>query len=128
MNSLMPRRDFVKYVGGFAACGALGLRAARPAKKLPLFEPGIKVSLQISTNATTEDLEFAQQLGVDYVNIPTSGERATLQTFLELKARVEAAKLKVWNIGNSNVHNMEQVTLNLPGRDEKIEEYKNYLR
>src|SRR5205823_1368108 len=34
----------------------------------------------------------------------------------------------VWNIGNSSVHNMPEVTLNLPGRDQKIEEYKNYLR
>jgi mannonate dehydratase len=41
---------------------------------------------------------------------------------------VEAAGLRVWNIGNSSVHNMEEVTLNLPGRDEKIEEYKQYLR
>src|SRR5206468_10034951 len=31
-------------------------------------------------------------------------------------------------IGNTSVHNMPEVTLNLPGRDEKIEEYKNYLR
>ena len=41
---------------------------------------------------------------------------------------MEAPRLKVWNIGNSNVHNMPEVTLNLPGRDEKIEEYKQYLR
>ena len=33
-----------------------------------------------------------------------------------------------WNIGNSNVHNMEEVTLNPPGRDKKIEEYTTYLR
>ena len=45
-----------------------------------------------------------------------------------LKQKVEAAKLKVWNIGNSNVHNMQDVTLNLPGRDQKIEEYKTFLR
>jgi mannonate dehydratase len=31
-------------------------------------------------------------------------------------------------MGNSNVHNMPAVTLNLPGRDAKIEEYKQYLR
>jgi mannonate dehydratase len=34
----------------------------------------------------------------------------------------------VWNIGNMSVHNMPDVTLNLPGRDAKIEEYKQYLR
>jgi hypothetical protein len=34
----------------------------------------------------------------------------------------------VWNIGNTSVHNMPEVTLNLPGRDRKIEEYKQYIR
>ena len=45
-----------------------------------------------------------------------------------MKQRVEAAGLKVANIGNANVHNMPEVTLNLPGRDQKIEEYTQYLR
>ena len=34
----------------------------------------------------------------------------------------------MWNIGNTSVHNMPEVTLNLPGRDRKVEEYKQYLR
>jgi mannonate dehydratase len=88
----------------------------------------VKVSLQISGEATDEDLQFAQQLGVEYVNIPSGGDRATLENFRRLKQRVEAAGLKVWNIGNSNVHNMPEVTLNLPGRDQKITEYIQYLR
>src|SRR5204862_3525322 len=83
---------------------------------------------QISTTATDEDLQFAQQIGVDYVNIPTGGAAATLENFVHLKQRVEEAGFKVWNIGNANVHNMEEVTLNLPGRDAKIEEYKQFLR
>ena len=53
---------------------------------------------------------------------------ATYENFVRLREKVEAAGLKVWNIGNLNVHNMEEVTLNLPGRDQKIEEYKTYLR
>src|SRR5207247_3621991 len=89
---------------------------------------GMTVSLQISAIATEDDLRFAQQRAVGYVNIPTGGRRATLENFIRIKRRVEAANLKVWNIGNSNVHNMPEVTLNLPGRDRKIEEYKNFLR
>ena len=42
--------------------------------------------------------------------------------------RYADAGITVWNIGNVSVHNMPEVTLNLPGRDEKIEEYKAYLR
>jgi mannonate dehydratase len=125
----MTRRTFVRLAAGAAAGGAAGRTLlAAPARKLDPLPPGIKVSLQIPTDPTDEDLQFANQLGVEYVNIPTGGARAILETFVALKKKVEGAGLKVWNIGNSNVHNMPEVTLNLPGRDQKIEEYKNYLR
>ena len=125
----MRRRDFLKLTAGAAVAGAAWTPLkTRAATTLEPLTPGIKVSLQISTDATDEDLQFAQQLGVAYVNIPTSGRRATLENFIRLKKKVEAAKLKVWNIGNTNVHNMPEVTLNLPGRDRKIEEYKSFLR
>lgn len=45
-----------------------------------------------------------------------------------MKQKVESFGLKVWSIGNLSVHNMEEVTLNLPGREQKLEEYKAYLR
>src|SRR5437867_2737124 len=125
----MRRRNFIKLAAGAVAtsavCKPLEAEAATKLEPLPR---GIKVSLQISSDASDEDLQFAQQLGVAYVNIPTGGRKATLGNFIHLKQRVEAAGLKVWNIGNSNVHNMPEVTLNLPGRDQKIEEYKSYLR
>jgi len=125
----ITRRTFVKLAAGAAASGAAGAELlSAPVKKLEPLPPGIKVSLQIPTDPTDEDLQFANQLGVEYVNIPTGGARATLETFVALKKKVEGAGLKVWNIGNSNVHNMPEVTLNLPGRDQKIEEYKNFLR
>src|SRR5205814_7259003 len=85
-----------------------------------------KISLQVPADFTEEDLVFARQIGVEYVSIPTRG--GTYETFARFKQRVEAAGLKIANIGNSNVHNMPEVTLNLPGRSLKIEEYKNYLR
>jgi mannonate dehydratase len=119
----MDRRSFTKM----ALAGAAAPAAARPGKLAEL-SPGIKISWQAPTDPSAEDLQFAQQIGVEYVSMPTGGERATLATFRTLKQRVEAAGLKVWNIGNSNVHNMPEVTLNLPGRDQKIEEYKQYLR
>jgi mannonate dehydratase len=125
----MPRRTFLKLAGaGAAAASAWRPFSARAATKLAPLPPGIKISLQISGDATDEDLQFAQQLGVEYVNIPSGGNKSTLENFIRLKRRVEDAGLKVWNIGNSNVHNMPEVTLNLPGRDAKIEEYKNFLR
>ena len=88
--------------------------------------PGIKITLQLPSDFDAADLAFAKQIGVDYVNTGTNG--GTYETFASIKSRVEAAGLKVSNIGNTNVHNMPEVTLNLPGRDAKIEQYKQYLR
>jgi mannonate dehydratase len=116
----LPRRTFL------ASAVAAPFAARAPKRPLPPLEPGIKISLQIAAEFTDEDLRFAKQLGVDYVSIPTAGGR--YETFAGHKQRVEAAGLKVANIGNSNVHNMPEVTLNLPGRDRKIEQYKQYLR
>lgn len=88
----------------------------------------IKLSVQVPADPTAEDLQFVRQLGVDYVNIPGGAATATADNFLRLRRNMEAAGLKIWNIGNSSVHNMEEVTLNLPGRDARIEEYKRFLR
>src|SRR5437868_2282959 len=119
------RRTFAMAAAGAAA--RAGANAA-PAKKLRELEPGIKISLQVPTDPSDEDLTFAKQMGVGYVNIPTGGDKANVENFRRLKQKVDGAGLKVWNIGNSNVHNMPEVTLNLPGRDEKIAEYKQFLR
>ncbi len=122
-NRSTTRRGFVGATLAAATTAASAAAAKRPLEPL---SPGIKITLQIPGKFTDEDLTFAKQMGVDYVAIPTSG--GTYEMFAEFKQRVEAAGLKVSNIGNANVHNMPEVTLNLPGRDEKIEEYKQYLR
>jgi mannonate dehydratase len=123
MINSMNRRDFTIAVTG----AAMTARLPDPDKReLQPLAPGIKISLQIPSDFTDDDLTFARQMGVQFVSIPTRG--GTYETFAEFKRRVEAAQLQVANIGNSNVHNMPEVTLNLPGRDKKIEEYKQYLR
>lgn len=120
--TMTTRRTFAGMLGA-AAYTAVPAAAKRP---LEPWTPGIKISLQIPTEFTDDDLKFAAQIGVQYVSIPTRG--GTHEVFSRFKQRVETAHLKVANIGNSSVHNMPEVTLNLPGRDKKIEEYKQYLR
>jgi mannonate dehydratase len=120
--SRSTRRQFGALMGASLFAGS----HASGAGKLDPLSPGIKISLQIPNQFTDEDLTFAKQIGVEYVSIPTAG--GTYEVFADFKKRVEGAGLKVANIGNSNVHNMPEVTLNLPGRDQKIEEYKQYLR
>src|SRR5947208_648213 len=122
-NCTLNRRDFVRAIGAATLGAGPVFAGGRPLDPL---SPGIKISLQIPSDFTAEDLVFARQLGVEYVSIPTRG--GTYETFARYKQRVEAAGLQVANIGNANVHNMPEVTLNLPGRDQKIEAYKQYLR
>jgi mannonate dehydratase len=116
------RRHFVRSVAA-AAAGASAATAKRPLDPLT---PGAKITLQIPTGFTDEDLTFAKQMGVGYVAVGTNG--GAYEMFASFKKRIEAAGLKVSNIGNTRVHNMPEVTLNLPGRDQKVEEYKQYLR
>ena len=123
------RRIFAKLVlaGGLGGTAFLSAAPAR-ANKTYSNAPGIKLSVQVGADPSDEDLRFVKQLGAEYVNIWTDARGTTLENFTRLRHNVESAGLKVWNIGDLNVHNMEEVTLNLPGRDKKIEEYKTYLR
>ena len=124
----MSRRRMMKLaVAGAVAANLSHPSASSAAEKLPELSPGIKISLQIAGGSGEEELQFAKQLGVEYLSVSSGGRMSTQENFAKWKAEAEAAGLKVWNIGNSNVHNMPEVTLNLPGRDQKIEEYKQYL-
>lgn len=123
----MTRRDFaIAAASGTAALG----QTKKPGRRgiVHEFAPGIKIALQSGSDPQPDDLNFVKQLGLDWVTLNTSGAAANLANYKRLKAVVEAAGLKVWNIGNANVHNMEEVTLNLPGREDKVKEYQTFLR
>jgi mannonate dehydratase len=97
-------------------------------RALDPLSPGIKISMQVSENVSDEELTWIKQMGIEYLNVGTANGRATLENFGAIKKRVEAAGLKVWNISNNDNRNIEEVTLNLPGRDQKIEWLKEYIR
>jgi mannonate dehydratase len=129
MKPPIERRDFGKVILGSAFSAAAAAQTKQKALPARPWPPGIKISVQMPSDPSDEDLQFVNQLGCRYVNIGTSGgDQATYENFIRLKNKVESASLKIWNIGNTSVHNMEEVTLNLPGRDKKIEEYKTFLR
>ncbi len=127
------RRQFGKAVmtgvlGGSAVLST-GRRAdaeRRVAKKSRA--SAIKLAMQMGANPSQEDLLLVKQLGVQYVTLWVGGRDATLENFRRLVSICRAAGIKVWNIGNWAVHNIPEVTLNLPGRDQKIQQYLDYLR
>jgi mannonate dehydratase len=123
------RRKFAQWaLAGTLGSAALGARALPGAPMLHDLPPGIKIAVQLGADPSDQDLQFVNQLGVEYVSIWLHADLATYENFMRLRRKIEGAGLKVWNIGNINVHNMGEVGLNLPGREQKIEEYKTYLR
>src|SRR4051794_40240476 len=94
-KGLLSRRDF--GVLGMAAAAVTPAQAAPTARLEPL-TPGMKISMQVGENATDEELAWVKQMGVEYLDVQTEKGRGTLDNFLAIKKRVEAAGLKVWNI------------------------------
>ena len=90
--------------------------------------PGMKIAAQVTPEPTLEDLDFIRQMGVEYVVLWTNADKASHEYYASRKELFESAGLKVYGFGNSSVHNQDAITLGLPGRDEKIEEYKTHLR
>ncbi|HTS61850.1 MAG TPA: mannonate dehydratase [Candidatus Acidoferrales bacterium] len=119
------RRDFGKM-----ALGAAALLAAprRETAAVHANAPGIKLCAQSGATPSDDQLRFLKQIGAEYVSVAAPPELRTAEGFLQIKKRYADGGITVWNIGNTSVHNMPEVTLNLPGRDQKIEEYIKYLR
>ncbi len=130
----MDRRKFGSMavkgaLAGTLLPGAHGQPAGKRARQAsyaglgrPPMKWGIKHSMQIS-DLQPETLQLAKQLGMEYVNIWSSPDK-----YKDIVTTVEAAGLKVAKIGNGSVHCVAAITLGLPGRDEKIEEFKQNLR
>jgi mannonate dehydratase len=119
------RRDFARMAFGTLGAAALAGSATGAAQKIA---PGIKLCVQSSATPTDEQLLFLKQLGAGYVSVGSPPDLRSAEGFMQIKSRYADAGITVWNIGNTSVHNMPEVTLNLAGRDQKIEDYKQYLR
>ncbi len=88
----------------------------------------MKIALQSPAEPGEDDIKFIQQLGIDSVVLWTGADKASYEYYSSRRNIYEAAGIKVFGFGNRDVHNQDKITLNLPGRDEKIEEYKKHIR
>ncbi len=120
----LPRREFAQT--GLVAAAAAAMPAA--GAKIEALTPGIKISMQVGEQVGDDELKWIKQMGVEYLNVQTGKGRGTYDNFMAIKKRCEAAGLKVWNISNNDNRNIEEITLNLSGRDAKIEWLKQYIR
>jgi mannonate dehydratase len=123
------RREFVKLAvgGALSAAGVFASPRIASATVHPS-APGIKLCAQSSAKPSDDELLFLKQMGAEYVSVASTPDLRTAEGFMQIRKRYADAGITVWNIGNTSVHNMPEVTLNLPGRDQKIAEYKQYLR
>lgn len=120
------RRQFAKVA---LAGAAVAIREG--AAKLTPIPPGIKIGTSAGP-ATEDNMQYLKQLGVTWVSVAPQAP-FDAETFIRQREQWEAGGLKVYNIGSGSgpsgsLHNMPEVTLNLPGRDQKIVEYLNYIR
>jgi mannonate dehydratase len=90
--------------------------------------PGMKIAAQVSPEASAADLQLVRQMGVGYAVVWTNGEKAGYEYYNSRREMFETAGLKIYGFGNSSVHNQDAIVLNLPNRDEKVDEYKRHLR
>jgi mannonate dehydratase len=91
-------------------------------------EPGLKISVQMDAEPSEKDFSFARQMGVGYAVAWCSPENASLEYYQHCKKLYDDNGIQLYGFGNGGVHNVAEITLGLPGRDEKVEEYKQHLR
>jgi mannonate dehydratase len=91
--------------------------------------PGIQIGSSIGSDATDEHLQFLQQLGVEWVMVNVNDPSLhSADYYRAVRERVARYGLQVYRIANHDVHNVPEITLGLPGRDEKIAAFCQFLR
>lgn len=73
-----------------------------------------------------EGIAFLQQMGIEWVMVADVPEH-TAQCYKEVKDALAEHGLKIYRLQHYDLHNMSEVTLNLEGRDRKIERYLQYI-
>ena len=95
---------------------------------MPTKRAKLNFSVHIPSEPTDDDLLFARQLGVECVFTAVKENQTSLEALQNLKQKVDDAGLILNNVSNQEVWKCDRIILNLPGRDEKIEAFKSYLR
>jgi mannonate dehydratase len=88
----------------------------------------IKLSMYINPDPSDDELLFAYQLGIPCVYTWLNDDQCNLETITRLRQRVENAGLQLWMAGSFTTGKSDKIHLALPGRDEMIERFQNFVR
>jgi mannonate dehydratase len=90
--------------------------------------PKIKLSMYIDPAPDDTQLLFASQLGLQCVYTWVRPEQRSYEYLNGLRQKVESFGLRLYNAGNLDVAKSDKIHLALPGRDETIEQFKDFVR
>jgi mannonate dehydratase len=88
----------------------------------------IKLSIRIPPEPSDDDLIFVQQLGVDCVYTWVPPKQTDGESLRALRRRVESFGLTLCNVGCYELGKSDRIHLGLPGRDEMIAAFADFLR
>jgi mannonate dehydratase len=132
----VSRRELARVIAG-GALGLAALRAVPAAATAPASaEAGMKFGLKWPADPSEADLLFLKQIGATHVSVMVPSPPArdttevrlpTLEQLKSVKARYEAAGLKVHKFLGPLMVPPKEVVLNLPGRDHALDLYKQWI-
>ncbi|MFW6007036.1 MAG: mannonate dehydratase [Halanaerobiales bacterium] len=88
----------------------------------------IKLSIRINPEVSNEELLFARQLGVDCVYTWVKENQLDYKFLNNLRKKVNEQGLELYNVGNFDLGKSPEIHLALPGREEKIDRFKSFIK
>jgi mannonate dehydratase len=137
------RRDFIKNVAlrvisvggiGSAASGTIDPETRDMVEAALFQQPERKSTIRLvmqaqsGPQASVDAMTWYKQMGREDVTVWTNPPNDNADFYIATKKVYADNGINVYGMGNGSVHNQDKIVLNLPGRDEKIEEYKKHLR
>jgi mannonate dehydratase len=137
------RRDFIKkaamgamYVGGVGVAmpGVIDPEKTDMIESILYDQPKKKSTIRIvmqaqsGPGASVDMMTWYKQMGLEDVTVWTDPPNDNAAFYTATKKVYADNGIDVYGMGNGAVHNQDKIVLNLPGRDEKVEEYLKHLR
>ena len=88
----------------------------------------IRPQMGVTSNYTDDQLAFIKGMGVDYVYVIFEDDCVDYDSVARFMERLAKAGLTCTDAGNTHIYKNDKIFLNLPGRDEAIEEYNRFNR